>query len=321
MADGVYTQFYDPHLHGTHASNPAMDMMAATQMMYTRHLTELCVNRFEWTGLPKEIDARFLELNLFWRALAVFFKDTGKDETGTDKFMAMQAMGTGEVNHQDVPTHFSVYAPNMKINYPRLVSGVDCVPIWANYLRVPELDKVNNYSRKLASLDRTIEINSENMRRTKVWAVPEPQKTSAENLMKQHIDGQGVVFGAKGSIENVMEGLAVIDLSGDSSALPNLIDAKAHMWNECMTMLGINNANQDKKERLVASEVSANDEQVNATRFIALNARQQAAEQINELFGLDVWVDFRKAPEPELDLPATDEGVEVDGDNKLKAVS
>jgi hypothetical protein len=70
-----------------------------------------------------------------------------------------------------------------------------------------------------------------------------------------------------------------------------------------MGLLGINNANQDKKERLVAAEVGANDEQVQATRNIALNARQQAAERINKLYGLSVEVDFKTPPPPPADGP------------------
>lgn len=95
--DGVYQSFYSRHLEGTFASNPSQDQMALTRTMYTRHLTELCVNRFEWKGLPDSVDPRFMELNLFWRALTVFFK-----HKKTDEFMALQAAGSGMPNYQDV---------------------------------------------------------------------------------------------------------------------------------------------------------------------------------------------------------------------------
>jgi len=56
--------------------------------------------------------------------------------------------------------------------------------------------------------------------------------------------------------------------------------------------LGLNNANQDKKERLVTDEVSANDEQVMASRNIHLKARKTAADKINKMFGLNINVKF-----------------------------
>lgn len=316
-SDGVYTSFYEPHLQGVFASNTANNQMELTRAMYVRHLTELCVNRFEWTGLPDEIDPRFLELNLYWRALAVFFK-----HKATDKFMALQAAGAGLMNVQDVPTHFRVLSPNILID-EQLESGTDCVPIWANYLRVPELDKVNLYAMKLAQLDRTIEINSSNMRNTKIVAVPDTQTLSAKNMVQQMAEGVPTVFGVK-AMNELQDSISVMDLAGPSGQLTELWDAKSHMWNECMTMLGINNANQDKKERLVASEVSANDEQVESTRYIALNARQFAAKQINDLYGLDVWVDFRRPPTPEIVEPELEDEDDIEEDNDdtgLKVVS
>lgn len=57
-----------------------------------------------------------------------------------------------------------------------------------------------------------------------------------------------------------------------------------------MTLLGINNGNQDKKERLVADEVSVNNEQVVAARGVALHSRQMAAEEINRRYQLNVSV-------------------------------
>ena len=294
MSDGVYTAFYAPHLNVGMANNPADNSMELTRAMYGNMLTELCANRFEWLGLPDEVDPRYLEMNLFWRALTVFFK-----HEETDKFMVLNAAGAGMVNAQDVPTHFQVTAPNMDINL-RLLAGETCVPIWANYMRRPELDKVALYSYKLAALDRTIEINSENMRYTKMVSVPENQRLSAINMLQQHAKGHPVVFGTK-QMQEIMDGINVFDIGANPDSLPKLLDAKSKMWNECMTMLGINNANQDKRERLVAAEVGANDQQIEATRNIALNARKFAAKQINDLYGLNVSVDFHTAPMAEMD--------------------
>lgn len=64
------------------------------------------------------------------------------------------------------------------------------------------------------------------------------------------------------------------------------------VWNECMTLLGIENSNQDKKERQLVDEINANDDQVNYMRAVNLNARQAAAEAINKMFNLSVSVDY-----------------------------
>ena len=54
-----------------------------------------------------------------------------------------------------------------------------------------------------------------------------------------------------------------------------------------MTSLGINNANQDKKERLVESEVSANDEMVAYFFNCFYKTRQDAVDKINEKYKLE----------------------------------
>ena len=38
---------------------------------------------------------------------------------------------------------------------------------------------------------------------------------------------------------------------------------KHEIWNECMTFLGINNANTDKRERLITNEVDSNNDLIN----------------------------------------------------------
>ena len=280
------------------ANNPTNNRKAVTQNMYANHLIELCVNRFEWTGLPESVDPRFIELNLLRTALAVFFKDEGERNEGftnTGEYYALPAAGGGMLNVQDVPTRFQVTSPNILLNVSLQATGKDkqCVPIWANYLRRPELDKIALFSQKLAEVDRTIEIAEMNLRHTKVLHVPENRRTTYTNALRQHEEGVPYILGTESL--NMVESIESLDVGGNPQAVSTLWDAKNQRWNECMTMLGINNANQDKKERLVAAEVGANDEQVESTRNIALNSRQYAAEQINALYGLDVWVDFKGA--------------------------
>lgn len=305
--DLVMNNYYLTHLNGGRKNNPAMNQQAATERMYRRILTELCANRFEWVGLPDSVDPRFLELNLTWRGVAVFYKDANSGE-----FFAVQGAPSGATNFMDEPTSFTIIAPNMQTTrlnampeYDVTPSGdigerkePECVPIWCNYMREPDLDVIQLYSTKLAKLDRSIEITADNMRKTKVIAASEAERLTAQNALKQIIEGQEAIFVTDGGAA-LISNMQVLDLSVDPLTLPNLQIAKSKMWNECMGLLGINNANQDKKERLVAAEVGANDEQVQATRNIALNARQQAAERINNLWGLNITVDFKQAPLPE----------------------
>ena len=82
-----------------------------------------------------------------------------------------------------------------------------------------------------------------------------------------------------------------------------------------MTFLGVGNAKQDKKERLVSDEVSANDEQIQGSRYIMLNARQDACNAINQMFGLNISVDFKLNVENETE---DDDGILQQSDSESK---
>ena len=90
---------------------------------------------------------------------------------------------------------------------------------------------------------------------------------------------------------------------------PQLQTQKHMILNEVFTALGINNANMDKRERMVANEVEANNEQVKACEDVMLKARQQACKEINRIFGTNISVKRRKLEEiPEYEFINKNEG-------------
>jgi len=297
--DLVLTNFYNPHLNaGKRQRNPVRDQQAFTEMMLRRVISEMCMNRFEWKGLPDSVNPRFLELEIFYRGMCVYYHDklTGQD-------VVAQGANVGYMNAFDEPTSFTVIGSNRQ---PLELSVKKAVPIYANYLRTPETDVVEMYAMKIAKFDRTIEITGDNMRQPKVIKAKENQRLTMSNLNRMHEEGQGVIFAAD---TLNLDDIEVLDLGVPSGYLSDLQTARTRLWNECMGLLGINHANQDKKERLVSSEVGANDEQVDAMKNVALNSRQRAAKQINDMFGLNVSVDYFKEPEPEPEpAPAADAG-------------
>lgn len=304
--DVVFDTLYNRHLRGKgFANNPTNNRVAVLERMYMRILTELAVNRFKWEGLPDTVDPRFMEMTLFRNALSVFYFDRDYD-----RFFALQGSGVGPLNMLNNPTHFLVTgtefnsktlkAFNSIIDVPGMTRSQEmlCVPIWANYLRVPDLDIVMIYATKFAELDRTIEINTKSARRTKVIVADENMKLTVDNIDRQLDEGQSTIKLARPIGDEVFTAL---DLGVNPDAIEKLSILRSRHWNDCMTLLGIDNSNQDKKERLVAAEVDANDDQISATRAVALNARKQAAKSINLYFGLNVRVDYNNDIDDELD--------------------
>jgi hypothetical protein len=278
-ANEVYGHF----LRGYYANNPANNRLQILERMYQRILTELAANRFKWTGFPDSVNTRYLELTLFRFGLSVFFYD--RDYM---KFLALAGSINNQLNYQQEPVAFLVTgAGNYKT---KTISAKEAVPIWANYLRMPDLDIVHIYSTKLAEIDRTIEINSKNARRNKVIVSSENQRLSHENVARQLDEGQSTLR-VGGAIQD-MAFMQALDLGIDPLSILNLHILRTRIWNECMGLLGIENANQDKKERLVAAEVDANQDQTSMMRYVNLNERQNAAGLIKTMFGLEIAVEY-----------------------------
>lgn len=251
------------------------------ERMYMRILSELATNRFKWTGLPETVDIRYLETTLFSNALSVFYED--KDYG----FLALRASAAAGLNMVNNPLAFMVYG-NQFIN--KTISAKNCVPIWANYLRMPDLDIVTVYAHKFAQLDITIEINSANARQSKVLISPENLTLSTQNINRQYVEGNNNI--QVSGIVGDMAFMTAVDLGINPDSIEKLHILKARLWNECMGLLGIDNANQDKKERLVADEIDANQDQTSMMRFVNLNARRTAADLIKKKYGHDVKVEY-----------------------------
>lgn len=312
--DLVYSN-YHPGRTLSNANNAVINQQVLTERMYQRHLTELCINRFKWEGMPPEIDGevlRFLELNTFYRGVTLFHKNKTNN-----KFFLSRAAGTGPINGYDNPTEWTTLGMGTGFETQTL-SDTECVPIYCNALRTPDTDVVSLFSMKLANIDRTIELNIKNLRYTKVITVDESNRLTWANLMRKIEQGDPFVLGTTGLDLGQVQAL---DVGAHPETLPKLLEVKSKLWNECMGLLGLNNANQDKKERLVTDEVSANDEQVMASRNIHLKARKVAADKINEMFDLNISVKFDDMPDTTIPGTASNPEAEAAKPTQIKAVS
>ena len=97
------------------------------------------------------------------------------------------------------------------------------------------------------------------------------------------------------SYENVLDVLT----TNAPIVFPELQVQKQAMWNEALTFLGINNANTEKRERLITNEVDANNVHIDLSAECFLKAREKACEQINRVFGTEISVTMRERGEEE----------------------
>jgi len=310
----TYDTLYDAMMGAKLSNNQTNNRQFALELMHRRTLGELCMNRFEWKGFEGTgVDIRYLEMMLYMHGLSVVFRDTNVRDNqgrfqsvGTDQIFALMAAPSGVKNLVDNPTHFTLSGPNFQ---GRRLSIAHCVPVWSNYFRTADVDIVSIYAKKLAEIDRTIEINAKNARRSKVLTYNENTQLTAKNINEMIDRGEGSIpvnF-------QLGELITAVDLGVDPKGIEVLSIVRARLWNEAMGLLGINNANHEKKERVQAAEVQANDDQVGSSRRINLNTRQDAARKISKMFDLNVSVDYYSGLPVETLNPMTNEQTSTGG--------
>lgn len=271
-----------------------------TYLHYYYFLKELAINMYKWDNLPETVDERFLELTLFEDGMSVFFKDEILGE------LALQVMIGGELDVYRIPNVRTAYAVN---GYNRRLTKYDSVIIFNNYLHTTTHLDVDMFARRLYNITRTADVNINGQKTPLLILCEESQKLTVKNMLKEYDGNEPMIFGYKD--------LGLGDLiSAIKTDVPFVADKlnleKNRVWNEAMLFFGINNTNMDKKERMVADEANGNMEQVMMSRNIGLNARKQACEKINKMFGLNVNVRYNEELQKLYD--ATFEDLQISGE-------
>lgn len=253
----------------------------ATYIQYYNRLTELSISMFEWKNLPSTIDERFLELALFSKGMAVFFKD---EEIG---YLALNTTISGGFNVYRIPIMRRAFAVN---GYQKDLTDKDSVIIFNNLLHTNSMLDVRMFAEKLADIDRTIIVNARAQKTPVLITCTENERLTMLNMYKEFDGNAPVIYGDKGLNS---KGLSVLKTDAPYNA-DKLYQLKTQYWNEALTYLGISNINSVKKERMITDEVTRNQGGVVASRYSRLESRRQACRQINEMFGLDIWCDYRE---------------------------
>ena len=242
---------------------------------------------FKWENLPNGMDERWIEEYLFSEGACLFYKDP------IVGYMVAKLGTNGRLNYYNDPTNVYPIAPNYIYEGEQLVNDDNCVIIRNNDDMIATSYTIQLYAYKLTNIDRTIDVNIIAQKTPIIVKCSDKQKLSLKQAITQRNDNEPVIYADKNlDLSNI----EILDLK-PPVVFPQLQIQKHAVWNECMTYLGINNANMDKRERLVDDEVQANNEQVKASEDLFLKARQEACKKINKIFNLDIKVRRRTLDE------------------------
>lgn len=251
-----------------------------TYIDYYNRLMELALNVFEWENLPPSVDERFLELTLYEMGYCLYFND---EVIGN---LALTCTIGGQLDVYRIPVLRRAYAVN---GYNKMCSTKDSVLIFNNYLHTPTQLTIELFARRLYEIERAIDVNVKAQKTATLILSSEQQRLTMQNLYMQYDGNEPFIFGDKNMDIDSIKSLKT-DAPFVADKLENL---KHQIWNEALTFCGIENSNQDKKERLVSDEVGSNYGNIEAQRNVMLNARKQAVKKINAMFGTNIDVHFR----------------------------
>lgn len=260
-------------------------------MFFTRYfyyLYGLAVSRFKWINLPDEIDPVFMESQLFYRGNLVFFRD---DVTGL--FAVMNGFTSGNMDIYGFGNMRFAYSNQYQIELDKTNS----VLMHDNRAYYPSADIIAMHADALANIRISRDVNLVANRTPVIVSSTSDQRLSSSNIMKQIIDCIPFIHLKNGaySQDNFKA------LKTDAPVLfPELNSAMDWEIADACKYLGINAFYSGKKERLVSGETNGNKGELEMARKNALEPRQRSCEQINKMFGLDMWVEFNS------DIPILD---------------
>lgn len=181
---------------------------------------------------------------------------------------------------------FNVYQLPVKViatsyEYNKEYNFADIVYIMNNELQKPTFEFMKMFAYRLYETERTIDVNIQAQKTPILIEGDTKSILTLKNLYMNYAGNTPVIFGNK-----------QFDLSNrlnvcktDAPYMVDKLDIHKHqIFDDALTVLGIDNANTDKKERLITDEVESNTQLINYYLNCWYKTRKKAADEINEMF-------------------------------------
>lgn len=151
------------------------------------------------------------------------------------------------------------------------------------------------YAQKLANCDASIDVNLMNTRTPLIFECADSQQVATAKAMYDKISrGEPAIFKrAKNALET-NELTVHMQNTKNSYIVDNIQDAKRTILNEFLTIIGINNANTDKRERLNSDEVNANNQELFVNIDYWSKNLKSCSERVKKMFNIEFEISLKE---------------------------
>lgn len=261
-----------------------------TYFDYLDRFKKIATSLFEWKNLPSSMDARYLELSLYYmgKACMLFDKDYG--------FINTKCAFGGSLNIYGIPTSLNCWSYSYQTDRNTYVGYSDesnkdkiAILVMNNNQMIPTAPTLELFAQRLAETQRACDLNIRQQKFPRILLTDKKQELTMRNLVNQIDDNELNIFGDKNILSP--EAIRSIDTNAPYVA-DKLTDYKREIWNEALTFLGISNMDS-KRERMIVSESDSKNELINLNLQSYLITRKKACEEFNKVFGTNIDVVVR----------------------------
>ncbi len=257
------------------------------EMNYTEWCLKKIFGAFEFGGVPDDWDYDYL--------LDVLFCDGYIAITDTPLGVIPLRCSLTGYNVWNHPTTAQFANPILQ-NFSRSLSGDDpresCAVIKLQYDYMGVMGLVNRYAALLALCDNSIAVNLRNSKVAFIGFVGSKQQAATMQKMYDDIDdGKPSVYVKK---DDITTDDILYNRVKESYIANDIQLLKQSIKNDFLTEVGLNNANTDKRERLIVDEVNANNDEVKANVQHWIDSIREGLRRANSLFGLNLTIRLRQ---------------------------
>lgn len=247
---------------------------------WRQDLRQLYSSVFRWNNIPKEIDMLVVERWLMDIGHVAFFKDTELNE-----YIILPFTYAGKLDVYGNPVDITVYGSN---GYHRVLKRGEYVPIYDNLLKVTNARILETYASRMAEIDRVIDVNISAQKTPVLIEGDSDTIDSVKIAYNQFHQNEPVIVSNKGALQSTLS----VYKTDAPIVFPQLQVQKKDMLDEILAFVGILNVGRYKSQHMIRSEVLAVNGLGFAERTVRNDPRDIAANNINDMFGLDISVEY-----------------------------